>query len=812
MKRRKFLLASGTAILGSSAINSASQQPAFALNFDLVGIEDLQPSEIDSILIDFQNFELIPKYADETSDATITITLSIEGEETSNRQTVSVTNGTPITKSDLGNATPIVENNIPTSKNAVNGEIRIEIEHNSFTEEYKRTFTITEDQKLNGLVGHWPLHEWSGVANDIQSGNDAQVNGNTTQGIYGRGGLTSYLFDGDGDYLNIGQPSELDVDYVTVSAWINPNVTKSYSTSNRTIFGDDWNGTSITLIYTKSSEAVSMTINRGDEDLSAKTATSSIPNNSGWHHVAGVFDGESITLYINGQPSKTNTYNGDSFTVNTTSTDYNIGWDGQSGNDRYFEGKIQDVRVYNKALTDTEVNQIYSLGTGDNTPQSLHDGSDSSALSRWDFTDSSSTGTLTDQWSGNDGEIQSATYNINGGLFNNSLIFNNPNGDGENVKIPRIDLKNNTSFTFSVWAKVDSYKSQDDAIIGQHDSDGNDAVQILAKDAGGENAVNFRIKHDGTWTRNKPHKSYPTNVWGHHVGVYDGESIKYYRNGTLLRESSYSKDLSTNDGEFRLGTWEPYTSNYFDGEIADARVFNRALGPEEIHQLYQWGTRGQDIRERTTTKNVNRLKAWWQLNETGGDTAYNTVSDNNGTIIDGSDSTVTGASGVVYGTAFQFDGNNDLIKNIGSIRPVFDSGPVAVSIWAYKPSSSTGAQYIFDVDVQRWNINYHDWASDTWSFDFYDGNEYVIPGPNIEDEWVHFVAQQKSNNNIEFYMNAELIGSESASSISPNSPRGPVIGANTPEHKNFDGRIDSVRIYNRSLTPQEIQYLYELGL
>ena len=206
------------------------------------------------------------------------------------------------------------------------------------------------------------------------------------------------------------------------------------------------------------------------------------------------------------------------------------------------------------------------------------------------------------------------------------------------------------------------------------------------------------------------------------------------------------------------------------------------------------------------------LIGYWPLNEESGDTAYDhSGNENHGTINDGGDSTVPGANGPLGQSAYQFDGKNDYVGEVGKLRQYFDSGPVAVSIWAYKPSSDRTNQWIFDVDADRWNINYNRWADNQWSFDLYDGSDRIIAGPNIEDEWVHFVAQQLPDNTMEFYVNGELVGSESAGEISPNSPSGPTIGCNTPKSKFFNGKLGEIRIYNRPLAPSEVQYLYNVG-
>lgn len=64
MKRREFLLASGSAILTGTAIGSL-QRPALGLEFEISAVPSKKPMNIDSILIEFTNFDMTPTYLDE---------------------------------------------------------------------------------------------------------------------------------------------------------------------------------------------------------------------------------------------------------------------------------------------------------------------------------------------------------------------------------------------------------------------------------------------------------------------------------------------------------------------------------------------------------------------------------------------------------------------------------------------------------------------------------------------------------------------------------------------------------------------------
>ena len=187
-------------------------------------------------------------------------------------------------------------------------------------------------------------------------------------------------------------------------------------------------------------------------------------------------------------------------------------------------------------------------------------------------------------YSGNENHATStnvSSYGVSGPLGSNAMEFD---GDNDSVDLP-IDLKNSSQLSLSAWAKIDSYKDQDDAIVGQHDSDGNNAIQLVARDGSEQRSLAFRVKHGGTWY-NAGNASQAIGEWVFLTGVYDGTKLYFYVNGELIGTTSYTEDFSQNNGDFKLATWEPYTSNYFDGKIAHVRVWDYPLPEASIKALY----------------------------------------------------------------------------------------------------------------------------------------------------------------------------------------------------------------------------------
>lgn len=144
MNRRRFLLSSGTAILASTSVNSAIQKPSVGLEFELAQVERKKPANTDSIILNFNKFQLTPRYIDTSRDLSLTIKITLKNIDTKtiNKQ-VSIDSNQKITKTDIQLENPIIKN-IKTEKDSIDGNIQITIDHPDIkTKTYNQSFIIT---------------------------------------------------------------------------------------------------------------------------------------------------------------------------------------------------------------------------------------------------------------------------------------------------------------------------------------------------------------------------------------------------------------------------------------------------------------------------------------------------------------------------------------------------------------------------------------------------------------------------------------------------------------------------------------------
>jgi len=205
----------------------------------------------------------------------------------------------------------------------------------------------------DNLVGWWKLDETSGgVARDYSIySNTATISDITSMGNTGifNG---SYYFDGVNDYLSAGNSSSLDnKDKITVSLWMKGDPTAS-----------DWAGLikkqsgSVGWFLEKRSNLTTLHL-RVDTDAGFNQAfqSNAAPFDNEWHHICFEFNSGSYSWYIDGALDKSGSYNHGSGFASTGALKIS-----DSTND--FKGLMDDVRVYNKILTSSEVQALYAQG------------------------------------------------------------------------------------------------------------------------------------------------------------------------------------------------------------------------------------------------------------------------------------------------------------------------------------------------------------------------------------------------------------------------------------------------------------------
>jgi hypothetical protein len=140
MKRRKLLLSSGSAILTGSMIGTL-QKPVLGLDFELSEPPNQDPKNLDSVVVEFDEFQINSKYIDENNDIKTRAVVELNGNKTESEEKVTVENGVLKDISDKFN--PIFIDGIDTSKEYIEGKVSIILEHPDISDSYEESFSVS---------------------------------------------------------------------------------------------------------------------------------------------------------------------------------------------------------------------------------------------------------------------------------------------------------------------------------------------------------------------------------------------------------------------------------------------------------------------------------------------------------------------------------------------------------------------------------------------------------------------------------------------------------------------------------------------
>ena len=568
-----------------------------------------------------------------------------------------------------------------------------------------------ENNGLNNksMVGYWRLDkevsdgetavDYSGEDND----GSLNTGGNTASGSSGILSTKAFNFDGNDDYLSVPDSSSLDQgSALTVSFWMKAD---SYPNRRNAFIGkEDWNSGTGWVIYDDGGELYF-------EQAGGTGIEGSWSRNTGeWYHiVATSVDGGAAKIYVDGDQISSG-----SVPLSVNDAELNIGSRHQNsgtGSKDNIDGTMDEVRIYNRSLSQPEVEDLYFQGRN---------------------------GEFTGSYTAKD-----------------------------------IDKNQETSWNkLKVNASIHSETSVN-ATFKALDTDGN-LVDSQLIDLS-EGLSNYSLS------------------------VSNSEDAEVFINGT---SSNVTK------------SWEVHGLEVFSREVEDKN--------EGLRIGYQNGSAGDD------------LVGYWRLDRnvsgSGGTVKDYSGNDNNGLALnfDGDKSRVEG----IFGTqGFGFNGDNNVI-DLGP-NLVDGESELTVTAWIYteeiyadeadchsgsgspdigsiilKSGRNGNDNFAFCLENDNQLTVYYDDGSSSFAFD--SGETSINP-----NEW-HFVATtyDSSQNLHSLYLNQTMLTEDSTATGSLDSTNNNLnIGRRTNglDDREWNGKMDEVQIYNRSLSDSEIKDIYFKG-
>ena len=226
----------------------------------------------------------------------------------------------------------------------------------------------------SGLVAAYGFNETTGTATSDSSGNGN--NGTLINGpvfVAGKNGNAINL-DGANDYVNLGNPASLQLTgSMTIDAWINSSAFPVDDAAVVSKRSDTEIGFQLDTTIDKGPRTIGFKLTNSSGGKMFRYGATALQLNQ-WYHVAGVYDAATQTLnvYLNGQLDNgalvgTVTSSQQNPSLNTV-----IGR--RSGFTGFeFSGKIDDVRIYNRALSQAEVQQDMITAIGGSTAPTAFD-------------------------------------------------------------------------------------------------------------------------------------------------------------------------------------------------------------------------------------------------------------------------------------------------------------------------------------------------------------------------------------------------------------------------------------------------------
>ena len=694
----------------------------------------------------------------------------------------------------------------------------------SFTNPYPASrLTLDATNSLSsGLVGFWPLTDGgsSTTAKDISTGaNDGTLDTTVSFSNGELGNNAEFSPDGVNDGIATSySPNGLSA--FSVSAWVRSDGDSLGTTYGKIASSDHGGG--IDFMVQKST---------GQPRVYAGSGLS-IPNvnppANQWNHVAATWaSGGSPKIYVNGEEV---TYSTQTTYTGSLSTSNSIMIGDNSAISRPIEGGIQNVRIYNRALSATEVATLYNRpweGTnyGDLWPYNPPAPADatlstdtaatslmSGCVAWWPLTDGSGSSpadvsgnseTLTNGGSSEWG-VQSVgnvavTNNNTGAYYSSDSAFSTMIGGSTPATDP---------WTISFWVSIhlEAFAYGEDGIlsIGSSSNDGTPFLIIQRHFAA------FRFYWGGAYTNVS---GVSNRTWANVTLTFDGTTMDCYVDGALGgTRTSAGANGSTSD-KFWIGTGYNNNDTAPDDYFQNVRIWNRALSTDEITLLaerpFEGLTYGDAFHyDPPTPANLTPLdnssgintgqELWLPLTDGTGTTAVDISGGGNDGTLSGNDVGwhVSRLGGTGY-TGF----SADRITTSATVS----AQPITVSMWCRSIGSAGGFNHFFDgvgTDrVRAYNtgtINMGTATSTASTSVVYDR----------DGSWQHFVFVYDSGNGT-IYKNG--VEGDTVTGIGSGTLASGLIIGDQQSGGGYGlySDISNVRVWSRALSAAEVWSIYE---
>ena len=385
---------------------------------------------------------------------------------------------------------------------------------------------------------HFDENTGNTVYDKTSYGNDGTLIGppdwNDTNCISG----TCLEFNGAGDYVDIGSnPMPSSGDW-TMSGWIWADSTINDKAVAFGAFGAGQGSRGAMFRVQGLSKDLYIASKDPAKGGSTHLLIAEIDTKQQWFHIAASYNSstDKIARYVNG------TLIAETIALyGRAAVDFEIGHGTDFAASSWWDGSIDEVAIYSRALTGDEINAMYEAG-------------------RAKFMEK-----------------------VVPGRYGYAMEFD---GVDDYVEVLNDASLNPPKITVELWAKSNTGTwNQAGFLVSKR------SAYIMHPLSGSKN-VTFYI-YDGGWVSalfSAP-AAFDITEWHHYVGTYDGSTIRIYVDGgTYTGETSHSGSIDTTDtGSLFIGRDDGSDDRYFNGSIDEVVIYSKALTDDEVESLYEAG-------------------------------------------------------------------------------------------------------------------------------------------------------------------------------------------------------------------------------
>ena len=360
-------------------------------------------------------------------------------------------------------------------------------------------------------------------------------------------------------------------------------------------------------------------------------------------------------------------------------------------------------------------------------------------------------------------------------------------GTSEYIEFPDTNFLNNGQASFSFWIKPKTWPGGSDygyflsgsTVGGLAYSEGSSAGSYYP-------GVLYWYNGSTSYIFNV---TLSENVWSHIVIVFDGTSVKTYKDGALGTTTTIVQPsaLSFNT----IGRYKPTTTHYVNGFLSEFSIFDYAVSPSQVSYLYNLNNPMAITGKKPT--------AYWSLGDNSNPSAlagYPNLS--------------------IVGSVFDFIPNDYI--DLGT-TPFSFTQNLTVSFWI--KSTQTALNTFIGKDVngtstRNWMVMLYQnkvyfWTTSTGSTSNLKDIQSNVAGVVSDGKWHHIVCvNNQTNLTKQIYIDGVLdVTNNKGGLISTSSS--PVQIGKRPSGSPYDGEMSNVALWDTALTGPQVETIYNNG-